>query len=131
MRRTFRNDYTADWPDVARRVKSEAGWCCVRCGRQHHPKTGYTLTVDHLSGDKADNRWWNTLALCQRCHLSTQGRVILERPWVLAHSAWFQPYVAGFYAWQYLGLELTRSEVEARLEELLGLERAAVLGDAG
>jgi len=36
-----------------------------------------------------------------------------------------EPYVAGYYAWTYLGEELDRAEVEARLDELLGLELAA------
>lgn len=33
------------------------------------------LTVHHLDGDKLNCRWWNLAALCQRCHLSIQGRV--------------------------------------------------------
>lgn len=39
------------------------------------------LTVHHLNGDKADRRWWNLLALCQRCHLQVQGKVNPLRPW--------------------------------------------------
>lgn len=128
MRRAFRGVYTDDWPTIARAVKEQAGWQCIRCGHAHEPATGYTLTVDHLSGDKGDNAWWNLLALCQRCHLSVQGRVILERPWVWEHTAWFRPYVAGWYARKYLGLHLSREEVEAQLEGLLSLERRAVLG---
>ena len=80
------------------------------------------LTVHHLNGVKHDCRWWNLVALCQRCHLTIQGKVYMERPWLREHSAWFKPYVAGFYAWHYLGLELTREEAMARLEELLDLE---------
>jgi hypothetical protein len=41
------------------------------------------------------------------------------------HSEWFQPYVAGSYAFRYLGQDLTRPEVEDRIEELLDLERIA------
>lgn len=128
MRRNFRGAYTGDWPRVAHAVKEAADWTCVRCRHPHDPARGYTLTVDHLTGQKDDNRWWNLLPLCQRCHLSVQGRVIVERPWVLDHTPWFKPYVAGWYAWQYLGQELSREEVEARLEELLALEADAVLG---
>jgi len=80
------------------------------------------LTVHHLDGDKANCRWWNLAALCQRCHLEIQGRVRMERRWPHEHSDWFKPYVAGFYAWRFLREDLTRVEVEARLEELLGLE---------
>lgn len=128
-----RGAYPADWPAIALAVKAAAGWRCVRCGVSHDPipATGNSLTVHHLNGDKADCRWWNLLALCQRCHLSVQRRVDPERPWVLTdHSAWFRPYVAGFYARKYLGLELDRDQVLVRLDELLGLERRAVLGVA-
>jgi hypothetical protein len=88
------------------------------------------LTVAHLDDDKANCRWWNLAALCQVCHLSTQSRIEMQRTWVLEHSAWFHPYVAGFYAWRYLGEDLSRLEVEARLDELLELERRHVLGTA-
>ena len=129
MSRKGRNAYPADWSAIATRVKEEADWCCVRCGHPHDTPSGHTLTVHHLSMDKSDNRWWNTIALCQRCHLSIQARVDLTRPWVMVpHSAWFGPYVAGFYAAKYLGEHLSREEVMARLDELLALEAAHVLG---
>jgi hypothetical protein len=83
------------------------------------------LTVHHLNGVKTDLRWWNLAALCQRCHLTVQGRVVMARVWPWEHSTWFKPYVAGYYAHAYLGEDLTREEVEARLDELLNLERAA------
>jgi hypothetical protein len=83
------------------------------------------LTVHHLDGNKANGSWWNLLALCQRCHLQIQCRVNPDQPWLFEHSEWFRPYVAGFYAKKYLGVELTREEVEQRLEELLALERQA------
>lgn len=83
------------------------------------------LTVHHLTGEKADCRWWNLAALCQRCHLTVQGRVVMERAFILEHSDWFKPYAAGWYAWKYGGLELDRTETLARLDELLDLERIA------
>lgn len=123
--------YPDDWPQIATQVKADAGGRCIRCGHPHDPATGYTLTVHHADNDKSNSAWWNLLALCQRCHLSIQGRVNLDRPWVMAdHSEWFKPYVAAFYAWKYLGIELSRVETEARLEELLQLERRVVLGVA-
>ncbi len=85
------------------------------------------LTVHHLRlGDdaKRDLRWWNLAALCQRCHLQIQGKVVMERIWPWPHSDWFKPYVAGWYAWAYLGEEITREEAEARSDELLALEAA-------
>lgn len=80
------------------------------------------LTVHHLDGDKANCRWWNLMAACQRCHLVIQGKVVMDRVWPHEHSDWFRPYVAGYYAHRYLGLELTREEAEERIDELLGLE---------
>lgn len=80
------------------------------------------LTVHHLDGVKLNCRWWNLAALCQRCHLSIQGRVVMSRPFFLEHSEWFRPYAAGFYAWKYLGLDLNREETILRLDELLNLE---------
>jgi len=83
------------------------------------------LTVHHLDGNKANCRWWNLVALCQRCHLQIQGKVQMARVWPWEHSEWFRPYVAAFYAATYLGEELSREEAEGRLDELLALERAA------
>jgi hypothetical protein len=77
------------------------------------------LTVHHLDGNKLNCRWWNLCALCQRCHLSVQGRVKMERPYFLEHSEWFKPYVAGYYAWHWLHEDLSREAVMERLDELL------------
>lgn len=79
------------------------------------------LTVHHLDGDKANSRWWNLLALCQVCHLQIQARVIPERPYLFEHTAWFKPYVAGFYAWYHGGREISRAEAEAELDRWLAL----------
>lgn len=80
------------------------------------------LTVHHFDGDKANDAWWNLLSLCQVCHLSFQSRVDPEIPWMFEHSAWLRPYVAGFYAAKYEGKNLTREEVESRIDELLAYE---------
>lgn len=80
------------------------------------------LTVHHLNGEKRDCRWWNLAALCQRCHLTIQGKVEMDRPYDKPHTEWFVPYVCGFYAAKYLDLELTREQALARAEELLSFE---------
>ena len=80
------------------------------------------LTVHHLNGVKYDLRWWNLAALCQRCHLLIQGKVRMERPYLRAHSEWFQPHAAGWYAWDKLGEDISRAEALDRLDELLALE---------
>ncbi len=83
------------------------------------------LTVHHWDGNKSNCAWWNLMSLCQRCHLQIQGKAHPETPWILEHSEWCKPYAAGFYAKKYLGLELTREQAMARLDELLALERLA------
>jgi len=80
------------------------------------------LTVHHLDEDKANCRWWNLLAACQRCHLSLQRRVVMDRPWHFEHKDYFKPFAAGFYSWKYLQEDLTREETMSRLDELLALE---------
>jgi len=44
------------------------------------------LTVHHLTGIKADLRWWNLAALDQRCHLEIQGRVRMEQVYPLGSN---------------------------------------------
>lgn len=121
----FRGTYPADWPRIAHDVKTAAGWKCIRCAEPHCVDTGYVLTVHHFDGDKANCAWWNLLALCQRCHLRFQARVNPHQPYMFEHSAWLKPYVAGFYAVKYEGRQLSRPEVELRLEDLLAHERLA------
>jgi len=83
------------------------------------------LTVHHMDGDKSNVVWWNLVALCQVCHLQIQGRVIMAQRYYLEHSKWFKPYVAGYYAWRYQHVEISREEAERDMEELLKLELAA------
>jgi len=126
VRLRVRGAYAPNRKEIHDRVRAEAGNRCIRCGHPNetvtmrvgcderctHPPDGKQriLTVHHLDGDKGNNRWWNTLALCQSCHLSVQGRVIPERPWLFQHTGWFVPYVCGFYAWYYAEVEITRAE---------------------
>lgn len=98
----------------------------LRCGEASRVEAAWRiLTVHHLDGVKANLRWWNLAALCQRCHLQIQSRVLMERVYPWEHTPWFRPYVAGYYAWMYLGEELSREQVEERMDELLELERVA------
>ena len=117
------NAYPPNWKDIAKSVKNEAGWRCVRCDAPHDREGWRILTVHHLDGDKANCRWWNLAALCQRCHLSIQARVTMEQLYIFEHADWFKPYAAGFYAWKYRHEDLSRTQAMARLEELLALER--------
>jgi hypothetical protein len=80
------------------------------------------LTTHHLDGNKANCRWWNLAPLCQRCHLYIQAKVHMTRRWVHEHTPWFRPYVAAYYAFVYLGEDLTREQTIARIGELLDIE---------
>ena len=64
--------YPENWRDIAKQVKEDASWRCVKCGHVHDSKTGYVLTVHHLNGVKEDCRLSNLIAVCQRCHLRMQ-----------------------------------------------------------
>lgn len=86
------------------------------------------LTVHHLDEDKANCRWWNLVALCQRCHLRMQHGVVMGTPYHYEHSEWFKPYAAAFYAFKYLGEDLSREAVMARQDELLKLEYQGTQG---
>ena len=94
----IKGEYPENWKEIADQVKDEAGWCCIRCGHEHDPPAGYCLTVHHLDMNPSNCEWWNLVALCQRCHLQVQAKVVMSRIWMFEHSGWFKPYVAGYYA---------------------------------
>ena len=119
-RRSIGGSYPPDWKEVARYVKEAAGWRCVRCDHPHDHSTGHTLTVHHLDMNPGNCHWWNLAALCQRCHLTIQGKVIMGRPWMLEHTPWFRPYVAGYYAHQH-GLPTDRAWVKTHINELIAI----------
>lgn len=89
--------YPNDWPMIAQQVKDRAAWRCVRCGMHHTPRNGYTMTVHHLDGDKSNCERWNLAALCQRCHLTIQGRMKLNQLFLFPtlHSQWLRPFLIG------------------------------------
>lgn len=118
--RNFRNKYADNGKEVRRVAREAAGNKCIRCNSPSVP--GRILTTHHFDGDKANDQWWNLMALCQVCHLQVQGKVDPEVPYFLEHSAWAKPYVAGFYAKKYEGRDITREEAIERLDELLAYE---------
>lgn len=121
LMRRFTNDYNPDGKEKRRLARESVGNKCIRCGSPSVP--GRILTTHHLDGNKANDSWENLLPLCQVCHLQVQAKVDPDIPFFLEHSPWIRPYIAGFYAKKYLGLDLTREQVESRLDELLSLER--------
>lgn len=93
-------EYPESWtPEFREAFKTAHGWKCERCDHPHEPAAGYTLTVAHLDNNKANCEPWNLASLCQRCHLSIQGRVDMEQGWMLEHSEWMRPHVEGMLAW--------------------------------
>lgn len=146
MRLEHRGEYPPNWEQIARDVKWDATWRCIRCRHPFYNTDNRVLacdpicdrarckaqviaarggqhnfTVHHLDGDKANCAWWNLLALCNSCHLTIQAKVIPDRPYLWEHAEWFKPYVAGFYASYYGGQQLERAEVMADLERYLVL----------
>lgn|SRR5574337_405651 len=124
MRRST-GSYPENWPEIAQAVKEAAGWKCVRCGHPHEPETGYALTCHHLDMNPANCEWWNIPALCQRCHLTIQAKVVMEQVWMFPHSEWFKIFVAGYYAHVY-SLPEEREWVEAHIDDLIALGQGLI-----
>lgn len=122
MPRPSTGTYPPNWEEIALQVKNEAGWKCVRCDEPHDIPSGYMLTVHHLDLNKSNCEWWNLAALCQRCHLQIQHKVIMERPYMFEHSKWFKPYAAGYYAHRN-GFPHDKAFVMKHLEKLLDFGR--------
>lgn len=130
MTRKSTGVYPPNWDEISRAVKDEAGWRCVRCGHIHDTPAGFMLTVHHLDLNPANCAWWNIPALCQKCHLRIQAKVVMEREWMFEHSTWFLPYVAAYYGvrngliqptqdyWESLQIA-PREMVMSRLQEFL------------
>lgn len=93
------SNYPADWKEIAKRIKTAAGWKCERCKEAHRVEGAYVLTVHHLDSDKANCADWNLAALCQRCHLRIQGRVKMDQMFfedILDVAEWFKPHLEGY-----------------------------------
>lgn len=82
------DDYPPNWKEIADEVKSASGWKCEHCHAPHDPTTGYTLTVHHLNGIKADCSFSNLVALCQRCHLRIQQQYHPRQMFLFEPPAW-------------------------------------------
>lgn len=118
--RIFKNTYNGDGKEKRREARERAGNRCVRCDSPS--VQGRILTTHHFDGDKANDAWWNLMALCQVCHLQVQSKVDPNIPFFLEHSEWAKPYIAAFYARKYEGKLISREEAVSRMDELLGYE---------
>lgn len=93
--------YPINWKALATIVKEENRWKCERCGHHHEPSTGHVLTVHHLDNVKKNCARWNLAALCQKCHLRIQARVVMPQLFmqeILEISDWFRPHLEGYLA---------------------------------
>src|SRR3972149_3338648 len=130
MPRKSTGTYPPNWPEISEQTKKDAGYKCVRCHHRHDIEAGYMLTVHHIDLNKSNCEWWNLAALCQRCHLHIQSKVIIERVYMFEHSEWFKPYVAGYYAFRY-GLPHDKDFVIQNLEWILDYDRPVFHSDIG
>ena len=80
------NDYPANWPEIAKRIKDDHNWRCEHCGHIHDQATGHVLTVHHLDGDKSNCSDENLVALCQRCHLHIQAVYVVGQISLIPYS---------------------------------------------
>jgi hypothetical protein len=69
------SEYHPKWSLISRlirfkRAENKCEWCNAE-NYKPHPKTGskVVLTVAHLDHNKANNKFDNLKALCQKCHL--------------------------------------------------------------
>jgi len=65
--------YPKDWKSISWSVRVRAGNQCELCDAKNgfaHPKTGskVVLTVHHLDFNPQNNKDYNLIAVCQRCH---------------------------------------------------------------
>mgnify|MGYP003432626583 CR=1 len=81
-----RTKYPADWDEIARAIKEQAGWKCEQCTLQcRYPDEKFdthrrTLTVAHINHVEMDCRPENLVALCPKCHLAyDQARKVMQR----------------------------------------------------
>jgi len=82
------DEYPDNWPEIAKGIKDETGWCCENCKRPHDPANGYTLTTHHLDMDKSNCSFNNLVALCQRCHLRIQSQYKPGQMFMFEAPAW-------------------------------------------
>lgn len=93
------NDYPKNWKAIAKRIKDAVNWRCERCDHPNDLESGHVLTVHHLDGDKANCEDWNLAALCQRCHLHIQAKVVFHQDYYFPHTPWMKRHVEAYNVW--------------------------------
>jgi hypothetical protein len=75
-----RDQYPADWNDIALRVKNAVDWICQRCGMQcRRPGEPFdthrrTMSVMHLNHNPRDCTPENLQPACAKCHLQYDAK---------------------------------------------------------
>lgn len=90
--------YSDNWPEIAKRIKDEAGWKCEACHSANSVVGWRVLTVHHLDGDIENDEDWNLAALCQRCHLSVQSWFVFGQESIFNVPNWLIPHIEGWEA---------------------------------
>ena len=61
------SNYTADWPSISAKFRSELNYTCEQCG-VNLTSESKLLHTHHINGNKADNSSSNLRVLCADCH---------------------------------------------------------------
>lgn len=61
------NTYSNDFEAISRKVRSDYGWCCQRCGIDLSANRKW-LHTHHINGLKHDNNRENLEVICIGCH---------------------------------------------------------------
>lgn len=65
--KTKSSHYTADWPSISAKLRSELNYTCEQCG-VNLTSESKLLHTHHINGNKADNCSDNLRVLCADCH---------------------------------------------------------------
>lgn len=82
--------------------------------RKSVPGSTYTPDWPEVARAAKEAAGWR----CERCHLTIQAKVVMERYWMFEHTEWFKPHAAGYYA-SIQRLPQDREYVMANMEMLL------------
>jgi 5-methylcytosine-specific restriction endonuclease McrA len=66
-------DYDPEWKKIRAEILLRADGRCELCNAENYKphwktKSKVVLTIAHIDQDKTNNKRYNLLALCQRCH---------------------------------------------------------------
>lgn len=67
-------EYPSNWKDIVNKIRERSGNMCELCQSENGKPQVITgskvvLTVHHINFNRKDNRLYNLIHLCQRCHL--------------------------------------------------------------